>query len=84
MSLRQYQQLPSVPPIQETPTRVPSGNSARRAGNDVAHDLMSGNQRGALTRQLAFGDVQIGAADPASADFQQNLSGCQLWLRNLF
>jgi hypothetical protein len=46
----------------------------RSAIDYLAHDLMSGYESDLLWRQLAFNDVQVGAADSASTDAKQYVS----------
>jgi hypothetical protein len=40
------------------------------SGDNVAHNLMARDQWIAPLRQFAFGDVQVGPADPASASLE--------------
>ena len=75
MPCRQNQQSPSTPPIQETPTRVPIGNSARGSINHLADDLMAGDEARLNGRQVAFDDVEIGAADATGDDFDKDVPG---------
>src|SRR5207302_3707561 len=42
-------------------------------GVDLAHDLMAGNDAGALGRQIALGQVQIGPAHAAARDADADL-----------
>ena len=42
---------------------------------DDADDLVAGNDRQPLVRQLAVDDMQIGAADAAGLDADQHLAG---------
>ena len=44
-------------------------------GRDLAHDLVAGGDAGAVRRQVALGHVQVGAADAAGQDPEQQLSG---------
>ena len=55
-----------------------------RAGDDVAHNLVSGYERDAPLRQFAFGDMQVGPANATGADFQQDVSRGRLRLRHVF
>ena len=70
---RQYGQDPSTPPSQDTPTRAPIGKLSGRSVDDLADDLMAGDQRAAERGEFAFDDVQVGPADPARADAQQHV-----------
>ena len=74
MLLRQYQQVPSVPPIQETPTRVPTGKFSGSAGDDFAHDLVAGNQLLTARGQFSFDNMQVGAAHAAGPDLEKHPS----------
>src|SRR5262245_24568748 len=47
---------------------------------DAPDDLMAGNDGQNLWRQFALDDVQVGAADAADADFDQDLTRAGLWL----
>ncbi len=53
------------------------------AGGDLAHNLVSGNQRAEARRQLAFHDVEVGAADAAGAHANHNLVGRGFRTRHL-
>jgi hypothetical protein len=44
-------------------------------GNHFAHDLVAGDNAWLERTELAFDDVQVGAADPASADAKEDLAG---------
>jgi len=52
--------------------------------NDLAYDLMTGDQRAAERCEFAFNDMEVGPADSAGADAQKNLPRFQAWLRDLF
>ena len=60
--------------------RVPGAGPERR---DLADDLMTGDDRRAVRRQLALEDVQVGTADAAGADTEQHLSRTGLGDRQL-
>ena len=59
-----------MPPTQDTPTRVPFGRSV----DNFAYDLVSGNDMRQPRRQLAFHNMQIGAAHSARPDFQHDMA----------
>jgi hypothetical protein len=44
------------------------------------HDLVAGRHREAAVRQLAIDEMQVGAADAASAHAQQNVPGPDSWV----
>jgi hypothetical protein len=51
---------------------------ARASGSetiDIPDHLVSRDDAGVLRREISFGEVKIGAADPAHGDPQANLSG---------
>jgi hypothetical protein len=53
-----------------------------RGGSTLDHladDLMAGNDARLQRLEIAFDDVEIGAADAAGEDFEQDFAG--LWLR---
>ena len=64
--------------------RCPAATPASAPADHVANDLVAGNQRRATHGQLAFGDVQIGAAYAAGADLQQNLTRRRVEAGNFF
>ena len=51
--------------------------------DNLAHDLMSGNDRLSNRRQFPFDDVQIGAADSTGANAQEHLSRRRFGFGNL-
>jgi hypothetical protein len=53
------------------------------AARDFSHDLMARDERLTQRRQLSFDDVQVGAADAAGADPQQNFIAARLGPRHL-
>ena len=65
--------VPSTPPIQDTPTRVPSGNSGVAPSTTIPTIWWPGISGLLSRRQFAFDDVQVGAADSAGAHAQQKL-----------
>src|ERR1039458_5280743 len=52
------------------------------AFHDVADDLMSGNQALPPPRKFPLHNMQVGTANPASADLQQNMARLQRGARN--
>ena len=52
------------------------------AFHDVADNLMSGNQVLAARRKFAFHNMQVGTANTAGADFQQDMARLQRRARN--
>jgi hypothetical protein len=50
----------------------------RLTADHLSHDLVPGNDSGMARRKLTFGDVQIGAADPASPHAQEHMSRFRL------
>ena len=68
--------MPSVPPIQETPTREPFAPY-------LTYNLMTWNNVIAERLQLAFDDVQIGSAHSTSPDAQQYLAGSRRGNRDI-
>ena len=66
-----------MPPIQETPTLGPRGSSVV-AFNNFAHDLMAGNQTCQQSREFAFHNMKVGAANTAGQHAKQNLAGARL------
>ena len=70
---------PHVDRNQATPTRSPCSNRGRaRAGtDDLAHDLVPGNDPWTLGGQLAVAEVEVGPAHAAGPDGQQHLPGAR-------
>ncbi len=58
------------------PTRLTGGERgwADAAGDDLADDLVAGDQRQLGVRQFAVDDVQVGPADGAGLDPHQHLA----------
>ena len=54
------------------------------ACDDFADNLMAGNQLWPKRRQVAFHDVQIGAAHATGEDAKQQMAGDELRARNFF
>ena len=65
--------MPSVPAIHDTPTRVPTGSTVAPA--TTSPTIWWPGMILAVRRQLAFDDVQIGAAHAARAHTQQHMPG---------
>ena len=59
-------------PVADAPAR---GSGAELL--DVAHDLVPGNHGQASRREIALGQLQVGATDAAGGDAQQQLSGAR-------
>ena len=62
----------------------PPGGGARTfkllsTGDNLAHDLMAGNDRRLANTQLTFDDVQISSTDATRTDFDEQLA--LTWLR---
>ena len=66
--------MPSVPPIQETPTRVPAGRSGGCAFDDFADDLVAEDEGLVDEGEVAFEDVEVGAADSAGEDAEEDVA----------
>ena len=66
--------MPSVPPIQETPTRVPRGVRGC-AFDDFADDLVAEDEGLLDEGEVAFEDVEVGAADSAGEDAEEGVAG---------
>ena len=73
----QYRQLPSVDRSQAAPARSPVAKQAASPvpRHHLADHLVSRGHPGTVRRQVALGDVQVGAAHPAGEDPQQQLAG---------
>ena len=54
------------------------------ACDNFADDLMAGDELWPQRRQVAFDDVQIGAADAAGEDAKEQMTGDELRARNFF
>ena len=54
------------------------------AVDDLAYDLMSEDERVAERRQVALEDVQVGAADSAGEDAEEDVAGSEGWSRDVF
>ncbi len=54
------------------------------AFNDFADDLMAGDDARVEGRKIALDDVEIGAADAAGDDFEENFAGLRLGARDVF
>jgi hypothetical protein len=52
--------------------------------DDLADDLMSGDNSWIEWRQFAFDNVKIGAADSAGEYTEENMARLELGLRNVF
>jgi hypothetical protein len=55
-----------------------------RSVHNITHDLVAWNELPLARRQLAFSDVQVGAADSAGSNPKKKLTGCKLRLGSLF
>jgi hypothetical protein len=53
-------------------------------GDDLADDLVPGNNSRIARREFAFYDVQVGSAHPTGKDPKQKVSGLELWSWNVF
>ena len=51
------------------------GELGRGAFDDLADDLVAGDEAGLERRKVALGDVQVGAADAAGDDAEQDVAG---------
>jgi hypothetical protein len=54
-----------------------AGDKSRHSGTNLIHmadDLVSRNAVGSMRLQVAFGEVQVSAADPAGCDGDPNLT----------
>ena len=74
-----------MPPSQAAPTRSPTSNRVLPgpAATTSATTSWPGVMSGLLGRQVTFGQVQVGAAHPATADPEQQLAGAGLGHRPL-
>ena len=83
--LVQYSQVPSVHPSHGTPTRSPTFSAAlaRAARLDGADDLVAEDPRRRGDLDLAVEQVQVGAADRAGVDADQQLARARLGDRHL-
>src|SRR6185312_8642010 len=49
-----------------------------------SHNLVAWYHMRNARREFAFGDMKIGAADPASTDFEKNVTRLRFWCWDLF
>ena len=84
LSVQRSQAAPARSPAANPANPAPSAFPAFGAlgalgvlahGDDLAHDLVAGGDAGAVRRQVALGHVQVGAADAAGQDPQQQFAG---------
>jgi hypothetical protein len=68
---------------QECPTHTIRGRF-KVASDDFADDLVSGDETWIARREFTFYDVQIGAADAACENPEQNVAGLGLWSWDVF
>ncbi len=66
--------MPSVPPIQETPTRVPTGGSGV-APSMISPTIWWPRMSGSGSGEVTFEDVEVGAADSAGEDAEEDVAG---------
>ncbi len=73
---RQNRQVPHVRRSQAMPTRWPSSKRDAPATEslDGADDLVPGDDTGRVRREVALGEVQVGAADAAHGDPDEDLA----------
>jgi hypothetical protein len=60
------------------------GQTGRGSIAHIADDLMARDQRAAQGRKLARNNVEIGAADAAGTDFEQNIARLDCRSRDVF
>ena len=68
---------PAEPGHADPLARAREPRRPRPRADDVADDLVAGNDRQLRLRQLAVDDVQVGAADGARGDLDQHLPGAR-------
>lgn len=54
------------------------------SGNDFAYDLVAGDDARVHLGEFAFNDVQIGAADTAGKNLQENVAGLRIGSGDVF
>jgi len=68
-----------VEPSQGTPLTDCQSCYSRSHGSDTPDDLMAGHDRKLRIWQFAVDHVQVGSADTAGGDLDQNFAGRRLW-----
>ena len=63
--------------------RRQKGQVTRRTGEDFADDLVAGDDAVMLRFEVTLDDIEIGAADAADADLEQDLIGRGCGLRDV-
>jgi hypothetical protein len=74
-------------PVGASKPRDTNARTERKAGGgtfrDFAHNLVTGDHLGQFWWQLAFHDVQVGAANPTGSHSQQDLAEFRLRVRDV-